>query len=455
VTGGKRGRWLLIAVGVAAVLLVLWLRRRSGDVAPAARVAAEPAATTSTPARPQLPARALAPPAAAPAEARAPIIDEVVLEHSEVCEGEENLVTVKAHTPDNHDDAFLHYMVGGQTGNPVVLRAGAERGGHAGVKVIAFGRNGIATTVDLPRFVVKDCKARYALVLTFRLLPNLPAAFEFAARVVPLGASGPLEARRYRWTFGDGGGDETIEPVARHDFSRRPQREMATTFLITCSALGQDGERVQGRTALELHNLAFESFAYKGVVKILVAPEPLFPTLGSDGVVRQRFRLWHPYDHPIRIERLRRSKQIIGVAGRPPETLPASTLGIGSIAPGETVETKPLALDTRAEPDVFSLEYLIEGTTEDGWPATGNLALMRPPALPTKDSGAPPVTDPLLKAKILRARELLGQAYVTDEDIWRLDRQGAFANLTVAPAASTDPPAPPPARPPAPAPQSR
>jgi hypothetical protein len=35
----------------------------------------------------------------------------------------------------------------------------------------------------------------------------------------------------------------------------------------------------------------------------------------------------------------------------------------------------------------------------------------------------------MMKAKILRARELLGQAYVTDEDLWRLEREGLFRGL--------------------------
>ncbi|NTX58525.1 hypothetical protein HR086_45285, partial [Myxococcus sp. CA039A] len=42
-----------------------------------------------------------------------------------------------------------------------------------------------------------------------------------------------------------------------------------------------------------------------------------------------------------------------------------------------------------------------------------------------------PVTDPLLLAKVKRARELLGQPFVTDEDLWRLEREGRFKDLKV------------------------
>ena len=47
-----------------------------------------------------------------------------------------------------------------------------------------------------------------------------------------------------------------------------------------------------------------------------------------------------------------------------------------------------------------------------------------------------PVVDPDLKAKILAARQMLGKQYVTDEDLWRLEREGRFANLNLTPKGS-------------------
>ena len=49
-----------------------------------------------------------------------------------------------------------------------------------------------------------------------------------------------------------------------------------------------------------------------------------------------------------------------------------------------------------------------------------------------------PGLEPVLLAKIKRARELLHQEFVTDEDIFRLEREGRFQDLKVEPA----PPAP-------------
>jgi hypothetical protein len=100
-----------------------------------------------------------------------------------------------------------------------------------------------------------------------------------------------------------------------------------------------------------------------------------------------------------------------------------------------------VSLDTSAEPDVVSLTYALEGTSADGHRARGTFSIMRPPPRPTKENSAQ-VTDPVLLAKIKRARELLNQPYVTDEDLWRLEREGRLADLKVEPASPASAPPP-------------
>jgi hypothetical protein len=428
-TSRRRVRLLVagtLALGLLLAGLLGWRKPRPGP-APETAAAREP----SLAARARLPRlsaelRPATPPGAQ--DPHLPIIDEVRLEKGEVCDGEENLVTVKAHTPENADDAFLHALVDGQPGTSVVLRASADQGTRSNAQVVVFGRNGTFATADVPPFVVKDCKVPWKLLLTFRMLPNRAGTFELGARVVPHGASQPFQATRYLWTFGDETGSETIQPFETHDFSRRPQRAMVSMFLVTCVAVDASGERVTGRVALQLNNLAFETFVTKGVVLIAAEPDPLFPTLGDDGLVSQRVRLWHSYERSVHIQRLRRSPLVIGRPAGAPQELSVERLGVESIAPGEAAQSKAMVLDTRSEPDVYSVEYLIEGVTEDGWPARGNFAVMRPPPPPTRESHTP-VNDPALKARIVRARQLLNKEVVTDEDIWRLEREGQLSDL--------------------------
>src|SRR5690606_24064215 len=95
--------------------------------------------------------------------------------------------------------------------------------------------------------------------------------------------------------------------------------------------------------------------------------------------------------------------------------------------PGKGLEFE-LKLDTNQEPNVFSMEYAVEGKDSEGLPVRGTFSVMRPPPRPTKENSNP-VVDPLLKAKIIAARKILNRPYVTDEDLWALERQGKFAEL--------------------------
>jgi hypothetical protein len=426
----SRRRVRLLAAGALAlgVLLLALLGRRTSPLGPAPNTNPSPEQPLAS--RLRLPrlsveARPATPPGSL--DPHLPIIDEVTLEKGEVCDGEENLVTVKAHTPEHADDPFLHALVEGQPGTSVVLRASAEPGARSSAQAVVFGRNGTFATAAVPPFVVKDCKVPWKLLLTFRMLPNRPATFELSARIVPHGVSQPFQAARYLWSFGDETRSETTESFETHDFSRRPQRAMVSMFLVTCVAVSASGERVVGRVGLQLNNLAFETFVTKGVVLIASEPDPLFPILGDDGLVSQRVRLWHSYERGVAIQRLRRLPLVIGRPSGAPQELSLDRLGVESIAPGQAAESKALVLDTRSEPDVYSVEYLIEGVTEDGWPARGNFAVMRPPSPPTRENHTP-VNDPALKSRIVRARELLNKAYVTDEDLWRLERAGQLSD---------------------------
>src|ERR1700690_3235282 len=109
-------RRVAVVIGLVLGVVVLgiwWGRHRRPSVAPVAAPAPERGQNPAPAAGPRdvverLPA---APPALPPAITAVvpPIIDEVTVEKPEVCEGEENLVTVRAHTPDGND-AYLHYQ---------------------------------------------------------------------------------------------------------------------------------------------------------------------------------------------------------------------------------------------------------------------------------------------------------------------------------------------------------
>lgn len=443
-----RGRAGLLVVAVA-IGLFLFLRHR----APAPRPADGPAPPTAGPevdrsrlraATPSSPVAAEKPPAVdTKRPPLTPIIDEITVEKSEICEGEENLVSIKAHTEGNAEDAFLHYAVGAQAGQRVAVWGRLDSGeGHAQERVAVFGRDNVMVTAEIPHFTVKPCKPKRRLVLTARLLPNSASEFEVHATVTSLDAKDAFKAARYEWSFGDGQTSQTTAPVATHDYGARPEESLFSQLLISCVAVAADGEKVEARYAIQLLNQSFEGKAYKGLAKIYTAPTPRFPELGSDGLVRQKIRLWHVERGPIRLEKVTRQKHFQGDEGSPPpeELGVSATFGTSTLPPAG-IEAE-FVLDTNVDERVYSMEFIVEGRTEDGYRAQGNFAIMRPPPKPTRDSAAL-VRDAVLQAKILKTRELLGKDVVNDEDIWRLEKEGAFKDLVVTPVSAPPQPEPP------------
>ncbi len=427
---------VLLLVLAAAVLAWWWWPRDSGrrDRAGAPGEGSQ-ASATAPPVRTGPPpvvdpdGNAVPAALAGPAPA-APIIDEVVVEKPVVCEGEENLVTVRAHTPDHADDAYLHATVAGDTGMSVVVygRRVDDSEGEAPPRMVnVFGRNNAVTRVEVPHFEVEPCVPPRQLFIDYRLLPNTEDEFELRARIVELEA-GPLEDVVYRWSFGDGATLETDSPVVVHSYADRPQTTHYAQLLIAVEAVGVDGDRVLGRRSLQLVNSSFEHMAYRGVVLLRKSLEPRFPVLGDDGFVEQEIRLWHDYDQPVRVTRLlRRYHPVGGATPAPPEqTSATNVLGTDRIPPSGIAAT--VRFNAARRTDVFSIEYVVEGVTADGIPAFGAFSVMRPPPVPTADNSTP-VTDPMLKAKIVRAREVLGTDVVSQEDLWALEQSGAFDGL--------------------------
>lgn len=446
----KPGRIMLatLLVAAAALFLVVWFSSR--DAAPVATAASVAPAAAASRSRPSLlaaiPPTSTHPPTPPPeAEPELPIIDEVRVEKQEVCEGEENLITIKAHTPAGRDDAFLHYLVGTTPGQSVPLRAylpapGADVPGPMQVQV--FGRGNASASVPVPAYTVKRCRPERALFLQTRQMPNSTDEYEFTATVRDRNATAPLRVTSYRWLFGDGSAREVSPgPSAVHRFSPRNPDTLFSDFLITCEAVGGDGRTVVGRTSLSLRNTEFENLHFQKTLVLSVELTPRFPQMDSAGQVTQTVRLYHHRSAPVRLQQVRVTT-VEGADGVEPPVVPRSAgevLGTEEVPPGHGVERK-LRFDTTSNKRARMVNYAFEGHTTDGTPAIANFSLMVPPPAPTPESGAR-ISDALLQQKILRARERLGKPFVNDEDLRQLERDGAFADLTVA-AATGEPAAP-------------
>jgi hypothetical protein len=357
---------------------------------------------------------------------------EVSLEKASVCEGEENLVTVRA-TVDPGEVPFLVYRVGAQRGSTVALRAHRRLDGTpVRPTVTVTARNGVQAVAVVPPYEIRDCQAERIVHIEARELPNLPSQFQLSARIVDRGSKAPFRAIAYRWTFGDGQTARTTVPAVVHSYADRIEDTLESYYTVRVDAIAEDSEVATGHRMLALPNIRFTSFATRGVVLLRDAPDQRFDHVRPDGVVHHGAHVSHDWHSSVTIDRvwLRASYDEDARADARPraeeQTDPRAVFGDTRIPP-EGVDVS-LELDTAREPSLRRLSYRIEGHTDEGWPVTGFLSVMRPAPAPTR-SNSQPVRDPVLLAKILRARDVLQTAVVTDEDLIRLDAEGHFDGL--------------------------
>ncbi|MBI5482442.1 MAG: PKD domain-containing protein [Deltaproteobacteria bacterium] len=448
----RKGRRVLTALLVAAVCgLLVWIFLRQDQAQqrpgpkpqPQEQAKVTYGAPTRTPkARPS---RAFNPDRLPPASENepAPVIDEVTLEKQEVCEGEENLVSVKAHTV-NDTDEFLHYTISAGTGQQVPLKvfsAGREEASTSFVMV--FGRNNVATTVPVPAYTVKSCQAPRMVAVNYRLNPNTFAEFDFWVGITDFGVkrdqyAPPFRPQSYVWDFGDGTTETTTVPRVTHSYEERAQDTLYTQFLISATVVAAGGDKLVGRTSLQLMNHVFEELVVAKTLRLLVSLNPRFPTMSPGNSMEQGVRIWHTRPDPVTIKKIRivthwepRQKGIEKDTGEEAGSV-ERILGQKEIPPGRGVETVVSHFQPPEGPHWISMDYFLEGVTVEGWPALGNFSVMMPPRAPTAERNIPE-TDPVKVAKILEAQRILGKELVTDEDLWRLEREGQFADLKVDP----------------------
>jgi hypothetical protein len=425
----RQRRKALLGGAIALVALLVLVLARPGEHPDAAvdetAVGKPPAPGPGT--RPDPLASIAARPQSAPPGAVAPpVFDSVRLEKDEVCEGEENLVTVRAHTVDGND-AFLHYTIAGEAGSQVPVRAYLGRDGKASPQhAVAFSRNNVATRIELPSYRVKSCRPERILVVSMRMLPNSPSERELSASVQTLQGA-PFVPAWYDWSFGDGEAAVTAGPVTVHDYSALPQQSAFTDLLVKVKASDGGGQTVEGRLPLQIRNVAFATRA-RGLATIFATPIPRFPEIGADGVVRQKFRLWHAEDVAVQITGATMAKFLLPTnEGSPPPPVAVAVdhtrlLQHGEINPGAFVD-EPLEYDFGADPAVYAVTFTIQGVTTSGMQARGELTLLRPPPKPTRDNSIP-IQDPAMEQKIRRAMMILNQQTVSQEELWRLEREG-------------------------------
>jgi hypothetical protein len=384
----------------------------------------------------------------------APIIDEITLEKTELCRGEDDLVTVKSHDPKTGEATWIRTNIGGQSGTAVPLLYNVEVRDPP-YKIAVTGNYGRGITyADVPHVTLLDCDTPWRVAVTFNLIPNTEDDFHFAAKVIPKPGGAKFDACSYEWDFGDENGKSTTEPFSEHSYLNRPQVGLDVEFLVQVKLVACDGSGIiSGRIGLTLTNTYALQKVQKHLSGLIIVGDPRYPQRGDDDIVRQTalFRTFE--SSPVTITKLAYVDTVAGVVSDPTAMSVSSFLGTNTIS-GEWTRV-PLTYDTSSNPSWQMRRWDLEGTAADGDKVVGSFTLMNPPKKLDRDK-SPKITDPVMKERIMAAMKILGKDHVSEEDLLALEEQGKIPKLkhpedhiprppppaTVQPLGSVEPPPP-------------
>ena len=379
-----RWRRALLA-GVALLALPLfWVLLRRHDPAPATAEAPLPASAglvTRAPISEPV-AIADAPRVPSPDDPERPLIDSVTVDKREVCRGEENFVTVKAHTRNGTDAYLVTQMLDPGTGrmlsgNRLPFRLTAPP--DSPLMVFVRGR-GAADRARVPDVRVKDCDAPYHVRVGVRRSSDAPDIVSFSATVEGRGADGgltePFPPKSFVWELGDGTRETTTAPEIRHSYETRDQGIAESTFLVTVKVAGGDGQTAEGSTSIGFANLGFGSLVTRNQVALSVRVEPGDAKEGR----AERISLYHGYSQAARIEAATLRETVIDADGRERETLrqdhpPARLLGFTEVGAKQIQPVRDLSSLQPTAPT--AVRYVdLRGRTSDGKEVIGSFSLL-------------------------------------------------------------------------------
>jgi hypothetical protein len=365
-----------------------------------------------------------------------PVVEAISVEKTEVCSGEDNLVTVRL-AGNHQDDENIRIAMPGLGGAgrqmPFILALTAAKQQPEMPEVVVSGRDGALATVKIPTVTVKDCAPGPSLSVEVAPVANTSATFALTATVRNPGPTA-FKPVQWQWDFGDGRDATTKVRTVEHSYEDRSQKTRVSSFLVHVRAADAEGVELLGRHALDV-------LRSKNVVVINTELGPRPPVIGADGRVTQRVRIHHAYDQPVTLERV--EVQRLRDNGQGVEELqatdvdPRQVLGTNVIPPGSGIETTAV-IDTRAEPRTKRVTFDLHGKSADGIRASGQYFVLRP-SEPVPQEEREVANDAQVKAAIVAARKKLGREEVSLDELVRLKREGALDNLPVPDGAQTPP----------------
>jgi hypothetical protein len=311
------------------------------------------------------------------------VIESVRVDKTEVCRGEQVIVTTEARA-DDEPARFLNFGVLGEpdlVGPRVVLTL--DHPLAEGDKLVyARAKSGTMAVAKVPAVGVKDCEEPVTVAVGYARKSQLPDRAWLSAEL--LGPEGEeeqsFEPVSYSWDFGDGQTLETSSPEVEHSYEARLQDSAYSYFFVSVRAKDAQGREVAGARSLRFVNMGFDPTDSKVTVFAAIDQKPNAGEIIS---------LYHGDAQPVSFHRATIRDEITSAEGEvvttaPKEHDPATLLGFTELAPGESRKLGSLAALLPSEPGVFRV-VRVEGERADGTPAVAEFDLVAATTPPAGD----------------------------------------------------------------------
>jgi len=312
-----------------------------------------------------------------------PMIDQVSVDKKEVCRGEDNFATVKAHTLDGADYYLRIGMTDPESGRMLQgtrIPFHLDRQPTHPIRVSVEGRRR-ASFVDLPEIRVKDCDVPRRVNIVTRRSFDASDRVQFTASVAETRQpssfdNAPFAPVSYEWDFGDGQTEVTTSADVMHSYEARSQASVVSVFLVHVRLKERGDRQIEGAITVPLTNRGFVPLIHENTVLVSAG---VTRKEGSDEP--QKIWLYHGYPQTVTIDRVEVVETAEGPQGEVTrrEIARDTVLGFSSLAAGESRVLPTLdAVLTRAG---RARSLVITGHTDDGKAATGSIALVGAPAV--------------------------------------------------------------------------
>jgi hypothetical protein len=348
----------------------------------------------------------------------AKLIRDVILEKNPVCTNEDFKVTVIAKNP-NGPDEHLVYRIQNELGNPAILRY--TKPGKR-VFYVVVRDEGKHIDFEKVEVTVQECPEKPTVILDARLhnLEPETAKFEVTSQK---GLTGKCT---YDWDFGDGNYMTTDTGYVEHNYAKRDQTALQSSFIVKVKVTDAQGQEATGRSTISFPNIHYLSKLMGNPV--LPVTYNRFPRI-TDAGIEVTATIKNIFNEPVTFDSAEMELKPCDSSWSPEyRQLEASGILEVSTIPPRGSTKQIIRLDrSLLPPSTCNVNIQLKGPFGRNEEVSAKLYLEIPPTGkedidPNRDKV---IDDDEMLKKLNRAAEILGKDRpITPADIEKLEREG-------------------------------